>query len=600
MNALSSMLIQGSAGLRSGGYSSPSRRAALCLMGVLACIAWTAWAAAAADAPLTFNKEVAPIVFQRCSPCHRPGQPGPFPLLTYEDFRKRSAQVLEVVRSRFMPPWLPEAGYGTFVGERRLSTNETETLEKWISGGALEGAPSDLPALPSWSGGWALGEPDLVVTMAQPYALAAEGRDVYRNVVIPIPLEKARFVKGVEFRPGNARVVHHAFINVDETPFSRRLAAKEQPPGFDGMTKPETATMPGGHFLGWQPGKTVSFAPPGLSWRLNPGTDAVLQLHLHPSGKPELVQSSIGFYFTDAPPTNQMARLNLSQLSIDIPAGETNFWIEQNYTLPVDLDVLGISPHCHYLGRELQGFAILPDGSKKWLLRIKQWNFDWQGDYRYAEPQFLPRGSQLHMRFSYDNSTNNVRNPRNPPQRVRFGSQTTDEMGELWFQVLTRNPQDYKTLAADFYRQLIRWSESHNLRLVQEDPADAVTRTRLGRSYMQQGRWAEAVEQLQAAVSAKPGYDRAHFELGTIHLRHARIAEAQAAFETVVRLNPDDYEAQGSLGIIHMRQGNLDQAQAHLEEALKINAGDRLARENLNRVLQAKEALKNKPREPRP
>src|SRR5262249_31118258 len=158
------------------------------------------------------------------------------------------------------------------------------------------------PPLPQWSGDWQLGRPDLIVTLPRPYTLAAQGRDVYRNFVVPIPVSRTRYVKGVEFRPGNPKVVHHAFVKVDTTGQSRRLDEQDAEVGFGGMNSP--ARMPGGHFLGWQPGRVAAFLPDGLAWRLDPGTDLIMEMHMNPSGKPEQVQASVGLYFTDQPPTN--------------------------------------------------------------------------------------------------------------------------------------------------------------------------------------------------------------------------------------------------------------------------------------------------------
>jgi Tetratricopeptide repeat len=536
---------------------------------------------------LTFNKDVAPIVFQHCAGCHRPGQSAPFSLLTYADVKKHAKQVTEVVEKRYMPPWLPEKGHGEFADDRSLGADRIALIRQWLAEGAVEGAATDLPPLPKWTDGWRLGAPDLVL-LPQPYTLAAEGKDVYRNFVIPIPVSERRYVKGVEFLPGNWKVVHHAFINVDPTRFSRHRAEKENPPGFDGMLLTETARMPGGQFLGWQPGKVPSLAPAGLAWMLEKNTDLVLQLHLHPSGKPEAVQPTIGIYFTDRPPTNMAFRINLSALGIDIPAGTKDYAVGDSYVLPIDVELVGVSPHAHYLAKEMRGYAVLADGTRKDLILIKDWTFSWQGDYHYREPVFLPKGTTLTMRFTYDNSAGNIRNPNQPPQRVRYGLQTTDEMGELWFQVLPRNAAERERLARDFYEHLTRLTIEYNERLLKENPNDAEAHTRAGRARLVFGQVPAALDHLRAAVRIDPNYDRAHYELGFIYLRQNKLFEARQAFEQVIRLNPEDYQAHGSLGSIYLREGDLDQAASHFETALRINPEDEVASKNLDRVLKAK------------
>lgn len=198
--------------------------------------------------PVTFNKDIAPIIFRNCTPCHRPGQSAPFSLVTYEDVRKRATDIVEVTARRYMPPWLPEHGYGEFADERRLSIDEIKTIQRWSSAGQIEGAAADRPPLPQWNSDWQLGQPDLTLTMPEVYTLAAEGRDVFRNFVQPVRLGEKRFVRGVEFHPGNPKVVHHAFIKVDRTSQSRRMDLRDSEPGFPGMSAP--AEIPGGHFLG--------------------------------------------------------------------------------------------------------------------------------------------------------------------------------------------------------------------------------------------------------------------------------------------------------------------------------------------------------------
>jgi hypothetical protein len=541
---------------------------------------------------LTFNKDVAPILFRHCAGCHRPGQAAPFSLLGYSDAKKRSKQIVEVVEKRYMPPWLPEPGHGEFQGDLSLKPHQIETIRRWVVAGAVEGAPGDLPALPKWSEDWLGGKPDLIVQMSQAYSVPAEGKDIYRNFVFPIPLAGPKFVRGVELIPGNWKVVHHAFINVDPTPFSRRLA-KDNPPGFDGMMLPETARMPGGQFMGWQPGKLPSFTPEGLAWLLEKNTDLVLQLHLHPTGKPESVRPSVGFYFTDRAPTNAAFRINLNPLIIDIPAGAKDYSIQDSYTLPVDVELIGVKPHAHYLAKRMEGTALLPDGTKKDLILIKEWNFNWQADYLYTQPILLPKGTALKMRFTYDNSDDNVRNPNHPPKRVKYGLETTDEMGELWFQVLARSAADRAALGQDFYKYLAQRTIDYNEHVLKENPDDAEAHTRAGRARLFFGQAREAFDHYQAAVRADPKHDRAWYELGFIYLRLNRMPEAQDAFEKVIQLNPDDYEALGSLAVIYMQKGDFERAEARLRAALQINPADEVARGNLEEVLKARAATKS-------
>lgn len=537
---------------------------------------------------LTFNQHVAPIVFKECSPCHRPGQAAPFSLLTYEEVRKHAKQIVEVTASRFMPPWLPEPGYGDFAQARRLTPQELGILEQWVKEGAAEGKPADLPPTPTWPNEWVLGTPDLVIQALAPYILSPEGKDVYHNVVIPVPLSGGRYVRAVEFRPDNPKVVHHAFVNIDETRQSRRLAEKQTPPGFDGMELPESAVMPGGQLLGWQPGKVPRAAPDGLSWQLRPGTDVVLQMHLHPSGKPETVQPRIGFFFTNQAPTNQPFRIKLARFDFEIPPGVSNYVVEQSYLLPVDVSLIGILPHVHYLGRDLQAYAELPSGEKSWLIWIKNWDFNWQGDYRYQEPVNLPRGSKVVMRYTYDNTTNNVRNPHSPPKAVRNGLETTDEMAGLVLQALTHNPQDRRKLAEDYSTYFTRVSKDYYQFLIQRDPGDAAAHVKLGRAQAAEGQIPEALQHLTRAVALNPDDDKAHYELGYVLLLQNRLAEAYQEFQATLRLRADDYQAHGCLGVICMKTGRLEEAESHLKKAVQLNPDDRISQRNLDRLRTAR------------
>jgi hypothetical protein len=425
-----------------------------------------------------------------------------------------------------------------------------------------------------------LGAPDLVVTMPEAYTLAAEGRDVYRNFVIPVNgLARTRFVRGVELRPGNPKIVHHAFVKVDKTGQSRRLDAQDVEPGFPGMNAP--AEMPDGHFLGWQPGRLPVEMPKGLAWRLEPGNDLVLQTHLNPSGKLEGLQASIGLYFTDEAPTNTCFKMTLASFIVDIPAGDANYVVEDSFVLPIDVDVLATLPHAHYLAKEMHGWATLPNGKQEELLLIKQWDFNWQGDYRYKKPIALPKGTKLSMRYTYDNSTNNIRNPNNPPVAVKFGAQSKDEMAELWFQMLPRDHGDFTIFERAYEEKLRRMFFESDQYTLRKNPYDAQAHVGVGIHLYEQNKFAEAAEHFRAAMLAEPNLPTPHYRMGLMHRRDNNLAEALREFETVVRLDPKDGRAHGNLGFVLLDMRQFEAAQGHFMEALKINPNDNVARTGL-------------------
>jgi hypothetical protein len=534
---------------------------------------------------VTFNKDIAPLILSRCAPCHRPGQPAPFSLLSFAEVKEHARQIAKVTRSRYMPPWFAEPGYGEFANSRRLDDGQLELLQQWIADGCAEGAPADLPSPPHWTDDWMLGQPDLVVTLPQAYKLAAEGRDVYRNFVLPTPVTTPRYVRALELNPGNRRILHHALIKVDRTQQARELDARDAEPGFTGMTA--AGEMPGGHFLTWQPGRVAAPLPDGLSWRLDPGSDLVLQTHLNPSGKPELFQPSVGLYFTDRAPTNVCFKMSLTSFLIDIPAGQKDYVVRSSFKLPAEVTLLAVMPHAHYLARDVKGWAELPDGTRQWLIWIKRWDFNWQSDYRYTKPLFLPTGTTLHMEYTYDNSEANARNPNHPPQRVRYGLQSKDEMAELWLQLLPRRESDRPLLAQAYSASLDQASceaAQYSLRL---DPADASAHLQLGIHLSALGRMSEAIDHTLTAARLHPANDEPPYILGTIYRRQDKLEQAQAAFEEALRLNPNNSKAHGNLGFMSEQQGRADEAEKHYRAALRINPHDALVSGSLAELLRA-------------
>jgi tetratricopeptide (TPR) repeat protein len=528
---------------------------------------------------VTFCEHVAPILFRSCVACHRSGESAPFELLDYADAVKRARQIVEVTRSRYMPPWLPSPSCGPFTGSRRLSDEELATLARWVEAGTPEGDPARLPPVPRATEGWQLGEPDLVVTMAAPFVVPEEGLDVYRNIVLPIPVERTRFVEAVELRPGNKRVVHHAVMRIDKTSASRELDAKDAEPGFPGMDT-ALSESPGGQFLGWTPGKVPLRSPDGMAWTLEPGTDLVVQLHMVPTGKPEPIQISVGFFFTEHPPTKRPLVLRLRNDELDIPAGASEYVVEDSMTLAAALDVTKIYPHAHYLGKRMEVFGELPDGKRKDLIRIEDWNFNWQDDYQYETPIHLPKGTRLTMRYTFDNSADNPRNPRVPPVEVRFGNRSSDEMATLTLQVLTES--------AEARGALVEATCRHR---VEQYPAYWTARLNLGAILAEQGKFEEAATQLRAGLALEPNSVDLHMNLGGVLASLNQLPEARKCFEEALRLSPGNPEVHSNLARLEGARGNWDEAAAHYRAVLEANPQDAVAQRGLGSALMRLERL---------
>lgn len=532
------------------------------------------------------------MVFEHCSTCHRPGESGPFPLLNFSDVKKRARQICEVTARRYMPPWLPSGEMNEFLGERRLSSAQIALFQRWFDAGTPEGNPTDLPSAPRWTDGWQLGQLDLVVRMPRMFTLPAEGRDVYRNFVLPVSLKETRYVRAVEFRPDNLRIVHHAFVKVDFSGQALKLDGTDGQPGFNGMNLPDGIKMPSGYFLTYQPGKMPSSEPPGCGWALEPGQNLVIQAHLRPTGKPEPLQAQVGLYFTPIPPTNATLVIALSSLNIDIPPG-TNSYIQDDFQLPVDVDLLSVLPHAHYLGKRLEGTARMLDGSIRELLSIPDWDFSWQGDYRYTRPIHLTAGTLLQMRFLFDNSTANPRNPNNPPKEVLYGPQSLDEMAELWFQVRLNSTNDRAVLADAYNNKNVRLIASYDRFQLRRDPHNAHALTELGFIEWTEGHLDKALESLQSACHDDPNYDQPHYYLGLIYRKQSRLIAARAEFEAALRLNPKNSKTLGNLAYVFLGLGNLERAERSIREAVRLDPTDQLARETLDNILQ----LRNVPKQ---
>lgn len=405
------------------------------------------------DGDVTWARDVAPIVYANCAECHREGEVAPFSLVKYEDVKKRAKQINEVVSEGIMPPWKPAEGYGCFVGERRLSADQRETVKRWVEGGAKEGNAAEAPAVPTWATGWRLGEPDVVVKMPDAFDIPAGGRDIYRAFVMPVELKEDEMIVGFEFRPGNPKVVHHCLLFMDETGKARKLDEADPGPGWRSFGGP--GFTPSGGLGGWAPGALAERLPDGMGRPIHKGADVVFQIHYHPDGKPERDQSELALYFAKKPVTKVVGSVPLGRRDIDIPAGQTRYQRHQEVTLTQEMTVVGIIPHMHLLGREMKVTATEPSGRVVPMVWIKDWDFQWQGQYRYAEPLVLPPGTKIEMDAAYDNSDGNPSNPNKPAKEVRFGEQTTDEMCYCFLEIAAPDMQNYKQQRRDVVTQQI-------------------------------------------------------------------------------------------------------------------------------------------------
>jgi hypothetical protein len=398
--------------------------------------------------PVTFSEDVAPIVYNNCVTCHRPGEAAPFSLISYEDVKKRGALISTVTKSRYMPPWHAAHDYGEFKDERRLTDEQIATIASWVQQGMPEGDPAKMPRLPQFTEGWHLGKPDLILEMPAGFDVPASGADVFRNFTIPVNITEDKWVRAVEFRPSARKAAHHALFAYIPAGSTSRLDGADGKPGFGGMGNVGVNGQgSSGSLGGWAVGGIPVFLPDGLALPLPKGSDFLLQMHFHPTGKPEMEKSVIGIYFADKQPDRRLLAIGLPAVfgfgaGIDIPPGEKNYTIQGSFTLPVDVRVFSAAAHAHYLAKEMKTAATLPDGSAKPLIWIQDWDFNWQEVYGYKEPFLLPKGTRIDTTIRYDNSADNPRNPSNPPKRAQFGEQSFDEMGTVGLMVAAVRKED--------------------------------------------------------------------------------------------------------------------------------------------------------------
>lgn len=529
----------------------------------------------------TYSRDVEPILRRHCVECHSPGHIGPFSLTTFEEVRPRVRQIVRATTNRTMPPWLPQAGFGEFSGAPMLTQEEIHTIERWANDGALRGddvrekAAGVPPA-------WRLGQPDLVVTLDEAYSVEA-GAEQFRNFVFRSPVSSTTFIRGLEFNPGNAAMVHHAVLTTDPQRAARRLDEEDSRPGFDGALWDGAANVEA-HVVGWTPGKSPSFEPPGLSWTLPGGADIVLQLHLVPLDHRESLRPQLALYFAEEGQSAFRTAVRLGSKEIDIPPGEPEYVVADDYTLPVAVDALSVYPHAHSHARMVEAFAVQPTGETTWLLRIERWNYHWQDEYRYAQPVRLPAGTTIRMRYVYDTATIRSEAP-GTAHSIRWGPLSSDEMAELWLQVRASSAADIERLQRD--RQVRE--RSQNLKFAQQrvssDPGDTSMRNYLALLYLDVGQGQRALEELREAVSRDPGFVPARINLGALLLAGGQTAPAIEQLTAASELAPCNYRAHFNLANAWRTAGQVERAMHAYEASIVCNSTFADSHNSLGEVL---------------
>jgi mono/diheme cytochrome c family protein len=392
----------------------------------------------AANAPLTFHKDVLPILQARCQNCHRPGEAGPMPLLTYAQVRPWAKAIQQAVVQRKMPPWHADPGVGHFRNDPTMPDREIAVVRSWVESGSIEGNPKDAPPPRRFVEGWNIGKPDVVFEMPSEYEVPATGDVEYTFVILPTNLKEDRWVQASETRPGNRAVVHHAVAWV-RTPGSKWL--REYPPGVPFVAKPRPGTrkrtsdgdrtLEGSihdeRIANYAPGRTAWNFPPGHAMLLQAGSDIVLQLHYTPNGKPARDRSRIGFVFAKEPPVKRVFNFGLGNASFVIPPGASAHTVEGGESLLQEIQLMSFNPHMHLRGKSMEYRAVYPDGRSEILMRVSHYDFRWQHSYDLADAKRLPKGTRLEVTAVYDNSANNPFNP-DPKAEVRWGDQSWEEM----------------------------------------------------------------------------------------------------------------------------------------------------------------------------
>jgi mono/diheme cytochrome c family protein len=380
-------------------------------------------AALAADAPVTFTKDVAPILYKNCVECHRPTMFAPMSLMTFDDARPWARSIKQRVTARTMPPWGADPAHGTFKNDPRLSEGDIETIAKWVDAGAQKGDDKDLPPAPQLVEGWTIGKPDAVFTMDEEFTIPPTGAIPYKYFRVPTNLTEDKWIQAIEIKPGARAQVHHVIA------FTQPAGSPLKPGGELGPT----------NIGGVTPNKPGLVFAPGVARLLRGNSDIVMQIHYTTNGTETKDRTTVGIIYAKQPPTKVAAGGMVINPRFVIPANDGNAEVKATTTLSRDTTLTAMTPHMHVRGKDMIYIAHYPDGTSETLLSVPKWDFNWQITYMLAQPKVLPKGTQVEVIAHYDNSANNKFNP-DPSKDVHWGDQTWEEMMIGFFSTIAEAP----------------------------------------------------------------------------------------------------------------------------------------------------------------
>jgi len=393
----------------------------------------------------TYTEDIAEIIYNKCTTCHRSGEIGPMSFTNYDEVKDWAQTIKYVTQIGYMPPWKADPQYSRFLGENYLTQDEINTIAAWVDGGTVQGPASAEPNLPDFPNGSLLGEPDLVLTFAQEHTHIGNNRDEYRYFVLPTGLTEDKIVKAIEFRPGNAQIVHHALMFEDTEGVAAMTDAQTPEYGFEGFggfgdTNNDLGILDQKQYPGFVPGQKPLRYPDGMGQTMAAGSDLVVQVHYAPWPTTETDLSHVNIFFADE--DEQVDRFVEDSIMLPInlpPYGYPGFLA---FTIPAEtvkefhgilevedpVSIMGVSPHMHLLGQDWKVWVEHTDGRISNLIKIPEWDFNWQGNYFFPKLIVAEAGAVIHAVATYDNTSENPSNPSNPPVFVAWGEGTTDEM----------------------------------------------------------------------------------------------------------------------------------------------------------------------------